>query len=89
MRSNLALELLLIASALWFVTASLLMLIVPDRVADHFKRSRLWRWYLRVFFSIEGASAIDARRLRLRIQGVIGAIFSVFLLYALYTQLAS
>jgi hypothetical protein len=73
--------------AVLFVAVSIAMAFVPDRVAEFARRSTAWRRYLRFVSGIEGDD-ITAERLRIRLQGVIGLFFSIFLCMALWQRLA-
>lgn len=75
---NRILTLVLLAIAIWFVGLSLLMAIAPDRIVSYVKGSAMWRRYLDWVFGIK-ADDIDSRELRIRMQGLLGLVFSAFL----------
>jgi hypothetical protein len=74
--------------AVVFIVISATMAFVPDRVAGFVKRSKGWRGYLRFFSGIE-TTDITAARLRIRLQGVVGLVFSVLLCIALWQRFAA
>ncbi len=71
-----------------FIAASGAMAFAPDRVAGFVQRSKSWRGHLRFFWGIE-ATDITAERLRIRLQGIIGLVFSIFLCIALWQTFAA
>lgn len=81
---NLAIALMTIV----FVAVSAAMAFAPDRVAAYVQRSKSWRGYLRFLSGIE-ATDITAERLRIRLQGILGLVFSIFLCIALWQRFAA
>ncbi len=79
-------DLTVVCMAVIFIAISILMAFVPQRVAEFARRSNMWRRYLRVVSGI-GRDDITAERLRIRLQGVIGLLFSIFLCMALWQRL--
>lgn len=78
--------LLVLVLAIWFAGISILMVTVPDRVAAYLRNSRPWRWYLQSVFGIR-EQAIDSQRLRIRIQGWLGLLFSILLCVAVWHRI--
>lgn len=71
-----------------FVGMSLYMTFAPDRFAKQLKDGPVSRRYILLTSSLK-ADEITAKRLYVRIQGIVGLFFSALLLFALYQRFAA
>ena len=71
-----------------FIAVSGLMAFVPDRVAGFVQQSKSWRGHLH-FLLGNRSTDITAQRLRIRLQGILGLVFSIFLCIALWQRFAA
>ena len=81
-------DLVIALMAAVFIAVSGATAFVPDRVAGFVQQSKSWRGYLHSLWGIE-ATDIRAQRLRIRLQGAVGLVFSIFLCLALWQRFAA
>ena len=70
------------ALCLAFSGVSFVMAVFPERVAAYVRNSAMWRVYLRLVSNLEPQD-LTAKRLRIRLQGLVGLAFSLLVLLAM------
>ena len=71
-----------------FIGMSLVMALAPDRVAEYVRNSRTLRAWYRWFLGVQEGE-INARTLKIRLQGIVGLLCSLLLCAAVFQRLTS